>query len=77
MYYFYISHYYYYYFYISFYYYFLPLISHNSSQKDDIIRTLEGPKGRIQRLLWTDLNRTLISVSEDGYVRRWDVEVCS
>ncbi len=24
---------------------------------------------------WTDQNRTLITASEDGFVRRWDVEV--
>lgn len=47
-----------------------------SEQTAEITRKIEGPKGRIQRLLWTDLNKTLISASEDGFVRRWDVEVC-
>ena len=42
-----------------------------------MLQSLKGPteKGRFQRVAWTDLNRTLISAGEDGYVRRWDVEV--
>lgn len=43
-------------------------------QTDEQIRTMTGPRGRITRLHWTDCNRTLISSSEDGCVRRWDVE---
>eukprot|EP00887_Chlorella_sp_A99_P004303 scaffold15.g4303.t1 len=45
-----------------------------AEQSSEVIRALEGCKGRISRLEFTDLNRTLISASEDGYVRRWDVE---
>ncbi|DBA93000.1 hypothetical protein WJX79_006086 [Trebouxia sp. C0005] len=45
-----------------------------SEQNDDVIKSLSGPKGRITRIAWTDLNRTLISAGEDGFVRRWDVE---
>ena len=45
-----------------------------ADQTDDVVRTLTGPRGRITRLHWIDLNRTLISASEDGFVRRWDVE---
>lgn len=45
-----------------------------AEQSSEVIRALEGCKGRISRLEWTDLNRTLISASEDGYIRRWDVE---
>ena len=48
-----------------------------SEQNGDVIKSLSGPKGRITRIAWTDLNRTLISAGEDGFVRRWDVEVCS
>ena len=47
-----------------------------SQQKADVIKSLSGPKGRITRVAWTDLNRTLVSAGEDGFVRRWDVEVC-
>lgn len=44
-------------------------------QKGDVIKSLSGPKGRITRIAWTDLNRTLVTAGEDGFVRRWDVEV--
>ena len=43
-------------------------------QSDEVVRSLTGPRGRITRLHWTDLNRNLLSASEDGFVRRWDVE---
>lgn len=38
------------------------------------ILRLTGPRGRITRLHWSDQNRVLLSSSEDGMVRRWDVE---
>lgn len=47
-----------------------------ADQKGDVIKSLTGPKGRITRVAWTDLNRTLVTAGEDGFVRRWDVEVC-
>ena len=47
-------------------------LSHQSSA---VIKSLSGPKGRITRVAWTDLNRTLVTAGEDGFVRRWDVEV--
>ncbi|PRW45076.1 Eukaryotic translation initiation factor 3 subunit I [Chlorella sorokiniana] len=40
---------------------------------DEVIM-LTGPRGRITRLHWVDNNRHLLSSSEDGMVRRWDVE---
>jgi WD40 repeat protein len=46
-----------------------------AEQNTTILQQLKGPTGRIQRVEWTDLNRTLISAGEDGHVRRWDVEV--
>ncbi len=46
-----------------------------ADQDTTILQSLKGPTGRIQRVEWTDLNRTLISAGEDGIVRRWDVEV--
>eukprot|EP00890_Picochlorum_soloecismus_P003875 jgi/Picsp_1/4489/NSC_06710-R1_tgf-beta receptor-interacting protein 1 len=45
-----------------------------ADQTDEVITKFTGPRGRITRVHWTDLNRTLISASEDGCVRRWDVE---
>ena len=45
-----------------------------SDQTEDVLASFTGPRGRISRIMWTDLNRQLISTSEDGCVRRWDVE---
>lgn len=45
-----------------------------ADQSDEVLRTLTGPRGRITRVHWTDANATLLSASEDGVVRRWDVE---
>lgn len=45
-----------------------------ADQTDTVMQTITGPKGRIQRVHWTDLNSTLISCGEDGCIRRWDVE---
>ena len=44
-------------------------------QTGDVALHFEGFDKRINRLVFTDLNRTLLSAGEDGYVRRWDVEV--
>lgn len=54
---------------------FVNIADNIADQKDKVVRKLSGPKGRITRLVWTDLNRVVISASEDGFVRRWDVEV--
>ena len=43
-------------------------------QSAEVVRSMTGPRGRITRLHWTDLNRSLLSASEDGMIRRWDVE---
>lgn len=40
-----------------------------------IVREITGPRGRIARVEWLDDNRVLLSASEDGFLRRWDVEV--
>lgn len=45
-----------------------------AEQSAEPLRSMTGPRGRISRLAFTDLNRTLLSASEDGMVRRWDVE---
>lgn len=45
-----------------------------ADQSDEVVRTITGPRGRITRVEWTDLNKTLLTSSEDGFVRRWDAE---
>lgn len=45
-----------------------------AEQSADVVRNLTGPRGRITRVHWSDLDRTLLSSSEDGCIRRWDVE---
>ena len=44
-------------------------------QTQDVVQTFSGFKGRINRVQFVDLNKTLLSAGEDGFVRRWDVEV--
>lgn len=38
-------------------------------------QVLEGFEKRTNRAVFTDVNATLITAGEDGFVRRWDVEV--
>jgi translation initiation factor 3 subunit I len=45
-----------------------------ADQSDEEVVRLTGPRGRITRVHWVDDNRVLLSASEDGFVRRWDVE---
>lgn len=45
-----------------------------TNQTDEPFVTLTGFSGRINRLLFHDLNHHLLSVGEDGFIRRWDVE---
>ena len=46
-----------------------------AEQSSDIVQQLTGFSKRITRVAFTDLNAVLISAGEDGYVRRWDLEV--
>lgn len=46
-----------------------------SEQTDEVVQSFTGPRGRIARVEWLDNNRVLLSASEDGFLRRWDVEV--
>lgn len=46
-----------------------------SQQSDEIIQTLTGFQQQINRVAFTDLNKTLLSAGDDGTVRRWDLEV--
>ena len=39
------------------------------------MQVLAGFEKRTNRVMFTDVNATLISAGEDGYMRRWDVEV--
>ena len=39
------------------------------------MQVLEGFEKRTNRAVFTDVNATLITAGEDGFVRRWDVEV--
>ncbi|GAB4817248.1 hypothetical protein N2152v2_004294 [Parachlorella kessleri] len=45
-----------------------------AEQSAEVVRSMTGPRGRIARVEWLDENRVLLSASEDGFVRRWDVE---
>jgi translation initiation factor 3 subunit I len=47
-----------------------------SKQNSDSVLTITGPQGRINRVLWGPLNKTIISAGEDATIRIWDAEVC-
>lgn len=46
-----------------------------SQQSRTPVLEFDAPKGRITRVMWADLNRTLITSHDYGMMRRWDVEV--
>lgn len=50
------------------------IAAERSEQSADVIQTFTGYSGRVNRVHFVDLNKTLISAGEDGFVRRWDVE---
>lgn len=43
-------------------------------QQAKSILSIECPKGRITRVFWSDLNRTLMTSHDGGWVRKWDSE---
>ena len=43
-------------------------------QSAEILKSLSGPEGRINRALWGPLNETILTGGEDGVIRLWDVE---
>jgi translation initiation factor 3 subunit I len=49
-------------------------VSGASQAAPDILASLTGFKGRINRVAFTDGNASLLAAGEDGVVRRWDVE---
>ena len=46
-----------------------------SAESSEDILTITGPQGRINRVMWGPLNKTIISAGEDATVRIWDAEV--
>ena len=46
-----------------------------ADQEDTPQQTLTAFSKRINRAAFTDHNAVLVTAGEDGYVRRWDVEV--
>lgn len=38
---------------------------------------MEAAKGRITRVYWTDMNRSLVTSHDGGFIRKWDTEVCA
>merc|ERR1712060_314752 len=51
----------------------LELDVKNPRQREPVM-TFEGHTGRVNRTLWGDLNKTLITCGEDSTIRLWDVE---
>ena len=47
----------------------------SADQSSEVIQQLTGFQKRITRVEFTDLNAVLVTAGEDGFVRRWDVEV--
>lgn len=46
----------------------------NAETSEDVL-TITGPQGRINRVMWGPLNKTIISAGEDATIRIWDAEV--
>ncbi|EFJ07495.1 hypothetical protein SELMODRAFT_269383 [Selaginella moellendorffii] len=46
----------------------------SSGLQQGSIKTFTGPTGRINRVVWGPLNKTIISAGEDTVIRIWDVE---
>jgi translation initiation factor 3 subunit I len=41
---------------------------------DEPVQKISGHELKVNRAIWGDLNRTIVSASDDGTVRLWDVE---
>jgi translation initiation factor 3 subunit I len=46
-----------------------------SEQQAAAVLQIQCPKGRVTRVFWSDMNRTLVSSHDGGFVRKWDSEV--
>ncbi|KAF5829879.1 WD40-repeat-containing domain protein [Dunaliella salina] len=46
-----------------------------SHQTAKTVLGIQAPKGRITRVFWSDMNRTLVTSHDGGFVRKWDSEV--
>jgi translation initiation factor 3 subunit I len=46
-----------------------------SQQTSKTVGEISAPKGRITRVFWSDLNRTLVTSHDPGILRKWDSEV--
>ena len=49
-------------------------LSDREAQSDAVVKRIEGPQGRVTRVMWGPLNKTIITGGEDGIIRSWDVE---
>jgi translation initiation factor 3 subunit I len=52
----------------------VELAKNRAEQSSDMVKRIEGPQGRITRVMWGPLNQTIITGGEDGVIRSWDVE---
>ncbi len=48
-----------------------------TQQTSNAVLSIDCPKGRITRIIWSDMNRTLVTSHDGGFVRKWDSEVRS
>jgi translation initiation factor 3 subunit I len=46
-----------------------------AQQTAKTILGIKAPKGRVTRVFWTDMNRTLVTSHDGGIMRKWDSEV--
>ncbi|ABO96658.1 predicted protein [Ostreococcus lucimarinus CCE9901] len=45
-----------------------------AAQRGEVVKRIEGPQGRVTRVMWGPLNKTVVTGGEDGIIRSWDVE---
>jgi translation initiation factor 3 subunit I len=52
----------------------VEVAKNRAEQRADVLKRIEGPQGRITRVMWGPLNQTIITGGEDGMIRSWDVD---